>query len=81
LAVEKIEGPTEVLTFLGITLDTHHMKARLPPAKLQGIHDDIKVWLNRKNARKRAILSVVDLLQHMTKMVKTWTNICIPNVC
>jgi len=43
LAVEKIEGPTEVLTFLGITLDTHHMEARLPPTKLQGISDEIKV--------------------------------------
>jgi len=37
LAVEKIEEPSEVLTFLGITLNTHNLEARLPPSKLQRI--------------------------------------------
>ena len=30
LALEKIEGPTHCLTFLGITLDTQSMQAHLP---------------------------------------------------
>ena len=36
LAREKIEGPTTTLTFLGITLDTQSMEARLPPVNISG---------------------------------------------
>ena len=70
LAVEKIEGPSEILTFLGITLDTHSLEARLPPSKLQRIRNEVKVWLKKKNATKKSILSLVGLLQHATKVVK-----------
>lgn len=34
LALEKLEGPTTSLTFLGITLDTIRLEARLPADKL-----------------------------------------------
>jgi len=34
LALEKVEGPSTSLSFLGITLDTINMEARLPPEKL-----------------------------------------------
>ena len=52
LAVEKLEGPTESLTFLGIVLDVHHMEAHLLPAKLQYIHSEVAVWLKREMAQK-----------------------------
>ena len=35
LALEKVEAPTTCLSFVGITLDTTAMKARLSPEKLQ----------------------------------------------
>ena len=38
LALENVEGPTDSLTFLGITLDTKRMEARLPAEKLNRIH-------------------------------------------
>ena len=34
LALEKVEGPSQCLTFLGITLDTERMEARFPSDKL-----------------------------------------------
>jgi len=34
LALEKVEGPSDSLTFLGITLDTQSMQACLPDDKL-----------------------------------------------
>ena len=37
LALEKVEGPSQTLTFLGIVLDTKHMEARLLHKKLQRI--------------------------------------------
>ena len=70
LAIEKVEGPSTQLTFLGITLDTVHMEARLPADKIARIKQMTTSWLTKKNATKREILSLIGLLQHATKIVK-----------
>ena len=70
LALEKVEGPSHSLTFLGITLDTQQMMAYLPKDKLQRIRTLLAAWLKKKKATKREILSLVGLLQHATKVVK-----------
>ena len=70
LALEKVEGPSHCLTFLGITLDTKRMEACLPKDKLQRIRKLLATWLSKKSATKREILSLVGLLQHATKVVK-----------
>ena len=69
LALEKVEGPSDCLTFLGITLDSQSMQACLPDDKLQRIRLQVASWLTRKKATKREILSLVGLLQHATKVV------------
>ena len=70
LALEKVEGPSDCLTFLGITLDTNKMEARLPVEKLHRIRNLLSTWLHKRKATKREILSLVGLLQHATKVVK-----------
>ena len=70
LALEKLEGPSQCLTFLGITLDTQLMEARLPSDKLLRIRNQLSAWLTRKRATKREILSLVGLLQHACKVVR-----------
>ena len=70
LALEKVEGSSNCLTFLGIKLDTHKMKARLPVEKFQQIRNLLSAWMNKQKATKREILSLVELLQHATKVVK-----------
>ena len=70
LATEKVEGPADSLTFLGITLDTKRMEARLPAKKFQRIRKLVASWLQKRTATKREILSLVGLLQHATKVVK-----------
>lgn len=70
LALEKVDGPTTCLTFLGITLDTHKMEIRLPEDKLARTKIQISSWLQKKSATKRQILSLVGLLQHATKVVR-----------
>ena len=57
LALEKVEGPSQSLTFLGIVLDTRNMEACLPHEKLQRIRDHVATWLVRHKATKRQILS------------------------
>lgn len=70
LALEKVEGPSTILEFLGILLDTTCMEARLPAEKLARIQATIHEWLHKKSAKKRDILSLVGLLQHAAKVVR-----------
>jgi len=67
LAVEKVKGSTDSLTFLGITLDTRQIEAHL---KLNHIRTSVKIWLRKKKATKCEILSLIGLLQHTIKVVK-----------
>ena len=70
LALEKVAGPTMVLDFLGILLDTIRMEAQLPDEKLDRVRQRVREWLGKKNATKREILSLVGLLQHAAKVVR-----------
>ena len=70
LGIEKVEGPSTSLTFLGIVLDTSRMEIRLPSDKLQRIQNELSSWLRKKKATKKEILSLVGLLQHATKVVR-----------
>ena len=45
LTLEKVEGPTTSLIFLGILLDTHCMEIRLPEDKLHLIQKELSAWL------------------------------------
>ena len=69
LATEKVEGPTKVLTFLGIEIDTGHMVLRLPRDKLVRLQQLIASWISRKAATKRDLLSLIGELSHATKVV------------
>ena len=69
LAIQKVEGPTTCLDFLGIILDTIQMEAQLPDEKLIRIYHTVANWLDKRNATKREILSLVGLLQHAAKIV------------
>ena len=71
LAVEKAKGPSTQLTFLGILLDTNRMEIRLPNDKLQCIRTELASWLQKESATKQEILSLVGLLQHATKVVRS----------
>ena len=70
MATEKVAGPATTLEFLGILLDTARMEARLPNEKLARVRQTVTVWLDKKSATKREILSLVGLLQHAAKVVR-----------
>jgi len=54
LSLEKVEGPSTTICFLGILLlDTVHMEIRLPTNKLQWIKDTLSKLLGKKKATKR----------------------------
>lgn len=54
LAEEKTEGPTEVLVFLGLELDSNHMLVRIPASKIQELIQKIEeVLLHPKTTLKK----------------------------
>ena len=70
IAEHKTEGPTQVLTFLGIEVDTGRMEVRLPSEKLQCLQGEIKSWSGKKSTTKRCLLSLIDQLQHACCVVR-----------
>ena len=70
IALEKCEGPTTCLIFLGIEIDTQALELRLPADKLIRVQTTVREWLGKKAARKRELESLLGLLQHAAKVVR-----------
>ena len=76
VAVEKTEGPSTCITFLGIEIDTVANQLRLPRDKLDHLHAELQKWLPAKNRQasrrsgtKRELLSLIGLLAHAARVV------------
>ena len=67
IAVEKLEGPTPRLEFLGFELDS---EVRLPLTELRDLQDLIQQWRGRKTCERRELESLVGKLSHAAKVVK-----------
>ena len=66
----KSEGPTTMLTFLGIEIDTVSMEMRLPLDKLARLREVIRDFRGRKGCKKRELLSLIGSLSHACKVIK-----------
>ena len=66
----KRECPSQVLTFLGIEVDTQRMEIRLPQEKLQDLKLLLAQWLGRRHCWKRELESLAGKLQHACKVVR-----------
>ena len=66
---QKMEGPTSILVFLGILLDTNRLEMRLPEDKLQELRKLIAAWSRRRAGKKRDILSLIGKLAHAAKII------------
>ena len=70
LATEKLEGPTDRLTFLGIEVDTKAGILRLPRDKLARTKVALRAWETRKCCTKRELESLIGTLQHACKVIR-----------
>lgn len=52
LAPDKVVGPAQCVTYLGIEIDSRTMTARLPQDKLEKLKSLLAEWQNRKRPRK-----------------------------
>ena len=69
IAQHKTEGPANVLTFLGLELDTLLMEARLPQDKLVTYTQDVANALTLSKISLRDLQSIIGKLQFATRVI------------
>ena len=69
VVASKTLGPSQVLEFMGIILDSVRMEARLPDDKLTRIRDLLESFTNRRSARLVELQSLIGTLQFACKVV------------
>ena len=69
-ATEKLERPTDRLTFLGIEVDTKAGILRLPRDKLARTKVALRAWETRKCCTKWELESLIGTLQHACKDIR-----------
>lgn len=67
----KDEGPATILGFLGMELDSVAMEVRLSQEKLTAMRVELGKWRKRKACKKRELLSLVGVLSHACKAVRS----------
>ena len=70
VAVQKTEGPTTSLTFLGIQLDSDAMQLSLAQDKLTRILGLALSWRGRRSATKQELQSLIGHLSHAATVVQ-----------
>ena len=78
IAWDKLEGPTSVLTFLGIeTDDIQAMQIWLPEVKLAEQWQLITVWRGMRSCKTKELELLVGKLQHACAVVQLAGNFCV----
>ena len=62
VAMDKVDSPVTVLSFLGLELDSVLQQIRLPPEKLREILEELNKWKSRSKTTKRKLLSLIGKL-------------------
>ena len=70
VALDKLIGPLQCITYLGIEIDAAAGIVRLPLRKLEELHSLLAVWLQRSKCKKRHLLSLIGKLSFAAKVVK-----------
>lgn len=70
MAPEKIDGPTQCLTFLGIELDTIAMVARLSDERLSELRARLRAWVESRSATIKERESLAGLLNFACQVVR-----------
>ena len=66
---KKVEGPTTCIEFLGITLDTVNMEARVSKEKIVSLNKMLISFQERKKCSQRELLSLVGSLSFVSRVV------------
>ena len=69
VAMDKLEGPSTTLTFLGLELDSVRQEIRLPQDKLHTILTELSQWSKPRKTTKRRLLSLLGLLSFAARAI------------
>lgn len=69
VAAHKTEGPSCILVFLGILINTHTSELHLPSDKLTRLKDLIEVWSHKKSCSKQDLESFLGHLSHAATVI------------
>ena len=70
LAMEKLEGPTHCITFLGIEIDTQAGTLCLPADRLFWLQEVLRHWAPRKACQRCQLECCIGSLQHVCRVIK-----------
>ena len=70
LAVEKVEGPSTCLPFLGIEIDSVAQELRLTAEKLTRLRSLLNTWEKKTRCTQRELQSLAGHLQHASSVVR-----------
>ena len=70
VAPEKVMGPTTVLIFLGIEIDSVRQELRLPREKLERMKTLINNWAQKRSTTKHELQCLLGHLNHACTVVK-----------
>uniref|UniRef100_A0A7M6DPV8 Reverse transcriptase domain-containing protein n=1 Tax=Clytia hemisphaerica TaxID=252671 RepID=A0A7M6DPV8_9CNID len=70
VAEDKLEGPSQVLSYLGIEIDSVTFTIRLPANKLASLRDLVGSWIDKRKCVKRDLLSLIGSLSFARKVIK-----------
>ncbi|XP_077349948.1 uncharacterized protein LOC143998047 [Lithobates pipiens] len=69
IAEHKVEGPSQAITFLGVSLDTNTMQASLPPDKLTRIRTVLRDFTRARTCTKRQLQSLLGMLNFAMRII------------
>ena len=69
VSLNKLEGPTTHVVFLGILFDTTTMTIRLDEERLSSLHTELSRWSERTTASREELQSLVGVLSFAAKVV------------
>ena len=70
LAIDKIEGPTTFIIYLGIAINSAAMTMEIPEDKYQDSMTLLANWNNRRTSTKRQLKSLIGKLGFVSKVVR-----------
>ncbi len=71
MAIDKQEGPTTCIIFLGVELDTETFELRLPHHKLLRLKSLLQRWIHLRSVKKRDLESLVGQLHDASIVVRS----------
>ena len=70
LADEKIIGPSDIITYLGIEIKSKLLTISVPKDKYNELMETLRSWLNKNSCTKRQLLSLIGKLSFICKVVR-----------